>query len=101
SEPYDGQTPLPWPADLPAIADLPPRDFLLISILEGEWVLPIYDLFSRQKGSQYFQDGEATYYMHVRPLLPHETPIRHHHTPFPVDYAPVLDCEGEPALISP
>jgi TolB protein len=49
-----------------------------------------------------FQEGDKTYALIARPLMPHETPYRIGYYPgLPRDYVPVLNCEEQPALLSP
>lgn len=98
----DPTTPIEWPSELPDIADLwTNRDDNRL-LIEGELVIPIFELFSHQMTERIFQEGDTLYAMIARPLLPHETPYRYGGAVSPPeDYVPVLDCEGEPALISP
>ncbi len=95
-------TPPPWPLDRPGLADLWSPGEPNLVLVEGEWVEPIFNVFSRQLTQKVFQAGESAYAIIARPLLPHETPRRVSPIPgLPRDYVPVVRCDGEPALISP
>lgn len=93
--------PTAWPTNLPSLAELWTDHSQPIFQVGDGLVEPIFSLFSHQLSEKIFQEGNETYVMIARPILPHETPRRFwvYPTP-PKDYAPVLDCEGEPSLIS-
>lgn len=92
---------VPWPSHLPRLADLWVNRAEPLVLIEDEWVTPIFELFNRSLISQKFQEGDTTYYVIARPILPHETPYHFPIIPtFPLDYVPVLSCEGNAALIS-
>jgi Tol biopolymer transport system component len=95
-------TPLMWPSNLPTLEELWSDREQNIILVEGEWVEPIFNLFSRQLTQKIFQEEDNVYSIIARPLLPHETP-RHigYYPSLPRDYVPVLNCEDEPAIISP
>lgn len=104
----EATTPLPWPTGLPSLANLwsqrGQEDAVFANrvIVEGEWIDPIVALFSNQLTQKVFQEENNVYSIIARPLLPHETPRTIGYYPsFPKDYAPVIDCQNEPTLISP
>ncbi|MEW5987642.1 MAG: hypothetical protein AB1791_13500 [Chloroflexota bacterium] len=100
--PTEEDTPVPWPSELPPIAELWSDRERNTVIIDGEWVLPIYELFSRHLSWRVFQEGDSYYGVIARPVLPHETPRNFPVYPGPpLDYVPVLECEGEASLISP
>lgn len=101
-EPDDGSIPITWPTDLPSITELQPNPEESVILIEGELVVPIFDLFMRQRSSIFFQDGENTYLLFPYPLLPHETPRQFSNYPDrPLDYVSLLNCKGEASFISP
>ena len=94
--------PAVWPADLPPLGELWSDRTQNVIRIGGEWVLPIFDVFSRVLAERTFQEGDATYTLVARPVLPHESPRDLGYNPdLPRDYVPVLSCAGDPALISP
>jgi Tol biopolymer transport system component len=106
-EPEGDEPPLAWPPELPSLSKLwaernvTPNGQSEI-LIEGEWVLPIYELFSYQLTQKFFQEGNTTYGLISRPILPHETPERFGYIPgLPTDYVPVLACDETPTLLSP
>ena len=100
--PDDQTMPIVWPDTLPPLAELLANADPYIVLLEGELVVPVFDLFSRQLSLHFFQDGEVTYGMLARPLMPHETyQNASKRLGPPRDYVPVLDCEDDSSLISP
>lgn len=102
AEPEGTESVALWPAQLPALSELWKNPEEPTVFVEGEWVVPIFDLFDRHLTSKYFQEGDRVYRIIARPLLPHETPYHYPvYLTLPLDYVPVLSCEGETSLISP
>jgi hypothetical protein len=105
--PDETVSPATWPSNLPSLAELwsrrgQSRISENLVLVEGEAVIPVFELFSRQLTRKVFQEGDTIYSLIARPLLPHETPRQIGYYPdLPRDYVPVLNCAGEPALISP
>lgn len=92
--PDDQIVPTVWPDEFPSLAELN-----ISPLIEGELVMPVFDLVL---SSDFFQEGETIYLILARPMLPHETLQNANDYPRPPrDYLPVIDCEGEPSLISP
>lgn len=93
--------PTAWPTSLPSLAELWTDHSQPMFQVGSNLVEPIFSLFSHQLSEKIFQEGNETYVIIARPILPHETPRRFWVYPAPPrDYAPVLNCEGEPSLIS-
>lgn len=102
AEPDETESITLWPAQLPLLSELWKNPEEPTVFVEGEWVVPIFDLFERRLASKYFQEGDIVYRIIARPLLPHETPYHYPVYPtWPLDYVPVLSCEGEASFISP
>jgi hypothetical protein len=95
-DPFGTTNPIFWPSTLPSIGELwIDRDQEVI-IIEGDLVIPIFEEFSREFKGHVFQDGDARYLIHVRPLLPHETPafVERESPPNPqTDFVSPLNCE--------
>jgi Tol biopolymer transport system component len=92
---------LTWPADLPSLAELWSDRSQNEILIEGEWVIPIFNQFSLQLGQRVFQEEGETYAVIARPILPHETPDSFGFLPAPPRYyTPVLNCDGQPTFIS-
>ncbi|MFO7682192.1 MAG: hypothetical protein R6X34_19305 [Chloroflexota bacterium] len=98
----EGDVPALWPTDLPPISELWSHREEPTILVEGDLVSLIYELFGNRNSSEIFQEGDATYSIIARPILPNETP-RYYPTYsiLPRDYVPVLNCDGEPTIISP
>ena len=92
----------PWPSDLPSISELWMDRERKTILIEGNLIMPIFELFDQQNTQKFFQEGETTYAIIARPLLPNETPRHYPVFPsLPRDYVPVLTCESEPTFLSP
>jgi TolB protein len=94
-----------WPSYLPSIVELQSVPQKQLVWVEDDLIVPIFDVFMRQLGQRYFQDGEKIYRITPHPLLPHETPPPLSGYPLdqgiePLDYIFLLDCEAEPSFIS-
>lgn len=101
--PNDDMALLEWPANFPSLTQLWTNQDQNLVLIEGEWLEPIFNLFSRQLSRRLFQENDKVYSIIARPLLPHESSIHDlwYYPGVPKDYVPVLNCENEPALISP
>jgi Tol biopolymer transport system component len=93
---------MPWPKDLPPLSELwVDREDPTI-VVERDLVDPIYELFDFKNTQQFFQENGTIYSIIARPILPNETPYHFPVFPrLPRDYVPVINCDGEPTIISP
>ncbi len=83
-----------WPPEFPPLKEP-------VMLIEGDSVVPVFNLFTNQLHGRFFQDGEKIYLVFPNPLLPHETPQNHSDYPArPYDYVSLLDCEDEASFVS-
>jgi hypothetical protein len=95
-----------WPLESPKLADLLSKRDEYVTLVEGDQIDPVFDLFSRQLAQRTFREGDSTYSVIARPVLPHETPrqlgyFQGYYEHPSNDDVPMLDCEGEPAFTPP
>lgn len=101
-QPDANEVAVSWPGDLPSIDELWSDRETTTLFVENDLVRPIYKLFGYANREMLFQENGKTYSIIARPILPNETPFRYPvFSDLPRDYVPVLNCESEPALISP
>jgi hypothetical protein len=91
-----------WPDNLPSITELGFEEGTYMIFIEGDLVLPIFDLFEGHLTAKFFREGENIYRMSHYPLLPHETVQNYDDFPRrPRDYVSLLNCKDKPTFISP
>ncbi|MCB8976570.1 MAG: PD40 domain-containing protein [Ardenticatenaceae bacterium] len=101
-QPVASEVAVSWPGDLPSIDELWSDRETTTLFVEDDLVRQIYELFDYTNKEMLFQENGKFYSIIARPILPNETPYRYPvFSILPRDYVPVLNCEGETALISP
>ncbi|MCA9884513.1 MAG: PD40 domain-containing protein [Anaerolineae bacterium] len=63
-----------WPDEITPLSELHSDPSSHNVIIEGDLVTPLMELFDYQMAQQIFHEGDQSYKVILRPLLPHETP---------------------------
>lgn len=63
-----------WPSEISPLVELRSDPSNSKVVVEREMILPLMDLFENRMSQQRFREGDMSYDVILRPLLPHETP---------------------------